>query len=406
MSLPRLVFRPAYLRSSSSSLSCRPILSRSFHASRFDLGIKILFCGSDDFSLRSLKALQAIQESTQNSSIESIDVVIKHEKPSGRGLKGHRANPIRDFAESKSLNIFSLDEEQFNDWEPPRTVDLIIAVSFGLFIPSRILEYARFGGLNVHPSFLPKYWGASPIQHAIINDDKTTGVVVQTLHPEKFDAGRIIAKSDPVDIEVDTTIFPPPISHPESPYRKLESKLGDIGASLLTDVIKNQHYDHVVQQRLPEVETGETRKRAPLLTTEDSRIIFEEMTGREVFLRSLVFDHLFCYRRKLKASKKAQHFVRMTMGPFRLPTPEEHKSYLKGAKESTQWLFVPHTSPVTGKRVKGKPGSVALQIRPEEWVCFESCTVAGKSKQNAKAWDQVDRKAVKLFSWDSEKGSK
>ncbi|KAF3080630.1 Methionyl-tRNA formyltransferase, partial [Orbilia oligospora] len=290
--------------------------------------------------------------------------------------------------------------------EPPRTVDLIIAVSFGLFIPSRILEYARFGGLNVHPSFLPKYWGASPIQHAIINDDKTTGVVVQTLHPEKFDAGRIIAKSDPVDIEVDTTIFPPPISHPESPYRKLESKLGDIGASLLTDVIKNQHYDHVVQQRLPEVETGETRKRAPLLTTEDSRIIFEEMTGREVFLRSLVFDHLFCYRRKLKASKKAQHFVRMTMGPFRLPTPEEHKSYLKGAKESTQWLFVPHTSPVTGKRVKGKPGSVALQIRPEEWVCFESCTVAGKSKQNAKAWDQVDRKAVKLFSWDSEKGSK
>ncbi|KAF3119720.1 Methionyl-tRNA formyltransferase [Orbilia oligospora] len=359
MSLPRLVFRPAYLRSSSSSLSCRPILSRSFHASRFDLGIKILFCGSDDFSLRSLKALQAIQESTQNSSIESIDVVIKHEKPSGRGLKGHRANPIRDFAESKSLNIFSLDEEQFNDWE-----------------------------------------------HALINDDKTTGVVVQTLHPEKFDAGRIIAKSDPVDIEVDTTIFPPPISHPESPYRKLESKLGDIGASLLTDVIKNQHYDHVVQQRLPEVETGETRKRAPLLTTEDSRIIFEEMTGREVFLRSLVFDHLFCYRRKLKASKKAQHFVRMTMGPFRLPTPEEHKSYLKGAKESTQWLFVPHTSPVTGKRVKGKPGSVALQIRPEEWVCFESCTVAGKSKQNAKAWDQVDRKAVKLFSWDSEKGSK
>ncbi|KAK6508339.1 Methionyl-tRNA formyltransferase [Arthrobotrys conoides] len=396
MSLPRLVFRPAYFNSPSR----RPILSRCFHTSRFDSGIKILFCGSDDFSLRSLKALQAMQESSKNSIIESIDVVVKYEKPSGRGLKDQRANPIKDFAGKKSLNIFSLDEEQFNHWEPPRAVDLIIAVSFGLFIPSRILEYARFGGLNVHPSFLPKYWGASPIQHAIINDDKTTGVVVQTLHPEKFDAGRIIAKSNPVAIEIDPTVFHPPITDPESPYRKLESKLGDIGASLLTNVIKNQHYDHVVQQKLPEIEIDEPRKRAPLLTTEDSRILFGEMTGREVFLRSLVFNHLFCYTRKFKASKRPQPYVRVTMEPFRLPTPLEYKKSLKGATPETQWVYLPHISPITGKTVKNRPGSVGLRIGKDEWVCFEYFTTAGKNRQNAKSWDQKDRKTVKLFSRD------
>ncbi|RVD86440.1 uncharacterized protein DFL_004716 [Arthrobotrys flagrans] len=395
MTLPRLVFRPAYLRS-----SCRPILSRSFHTSRFNAGIKILFCGSDDFSLRSLKALQAIKESTEDSSIESIDVVVKHEKPSGRGLKGQRPNPIRGFADSKSLNIFSLDEEQFNDWEPPRAVDLIIAVSFGLFIPSRILEYARFGGLNVHPSFLPKYWGASPIQHAIINDDRTTGVVVQTLHPQKFDAGRIIAKSDPVNIEIDTTTFPPPITDPNSPYRILESKLGDIGATLLADVIKNQYYDHVVQQRLPEIKTGEPRKHAPLLTTEDSRINFGNMTGREVFLRSLVFDHLFCFRQKLKRNpqKKLKRPSRMTMGPFRLPTPDEYKTHLKGATIATQWLYLPYISPQTGKKDKKEPGSVAIQISPGEWACFKHYTVEGKNRMDARDWNLIDRDLMQLSS--------
>ncbi|KAK6333319.1 Methionyl-tRNA formyltransferase [Orbilia javanica] len=405
MSLPRLILRPVHLKPSTSRLfPSRTRTCRSFHASGFDAGIKILFCGSDDFSLTSLKALQAVKEATGDEVIESIDVVLKYEKPSGRGLKEQRPNPVRKFANSKCMSIYTLDAEQFNDWKPPHAVDLIVAVSFGLFIPSRILEYARFGGLNVHPSFLPKYWGASPIQHAIINDDKTTGVVVQTLHPSKFDAGRIIAKSDPVDINIDIDIkprtFPPPTTDPESPYQKLESKLAEVGAKLLTGVIENQHYDHVVQSKLPEITTGERRKHARILTTEDSRILLGEMTAREVFLRSLVFDNLFCFRHKVKGSRSKPP-VRLTMGPFRLPTPDEYEKRLKLIRG--QWIYLPDSSE-DGKIEKKKPGSVALQVMPGEWVCFENSTSAGKTKQNAKGWEQMDRKHVQLISQLPEDG--
>ncbi|KAK6526938.1 Methionyl-tRNA formyltransferase [Arthrobotrys megalospora] len=396
MSLPRLVFRP-YLRS-------RPTLIRSFHTSRFHAGINILFCGSDDFSLRSLKALQTIKETTDN--IDSIHVVVKYEKPRGRGLKDQRPNPIRDFAEQKSLTIFALDEAQLKDWEVPGTVDLIIAVSFGLFIPSRILESAKFGGLNVHPSFLPKYWGASPVQHAIINDDKTTGVVVQTLHPKKFDAGRIIAKSEPVDIEIDDKTFPARITDPASPYRQLESKLGDIGANLLIDIIMNQHYDTAVQQRLPEIETGEKRKRAPLLVTEGSRIRFGEMTAREVFLRSLVFDHLFCFRQKLRgegSTKDLRPPDRTIMGPFRLPTQDECERYLKDVDPEMQWVHIPYITKQKGKHHQ-KPGSLALQVSPGEWACLQYLTIAGKNRRDAKSWaDIVSHKAVKFISYEPTK---
>ncbi|KAK6349027.1 Methionyl-tRNA formyltransferase [Orbilia blumenaviensis] len=387
MSLPRLVFRPC--------LRPRLVLVRGFHTSRFNYGIKILFCGSDDFSLKSLQTLQAIKESPDNSSIDSIEVLLKYEAPKGRGLKEQRLNPVREFATEKSLEIYSLDEQQFQDWKPPRPLDLIIAVSFGLFIPSRILEHARFGGLNVHPSFLPKYWGASPIQHALLNKDKSTGVVVQTLHPEKFDAGKIIAKSEPVEISFDTSTFPPPMIDKRSPYRQLESKLAEVGANLLGDVIKNQHYDHVVQRRLPAIETGETRKRASLLTTEDSRILFGKMTGEDVFLRGLVFDRLFCYQRKVresKAGKESRVPERVKMGPFRLPTSAEYEEYLKGAGPERQYVYIPN------RVKKSKAGSLALQVSPGDWVCVQYFTVAGKGQKDAQSLSCKDPKVVNFIS--------
>lgn len=73
-------------------------------------------------------------------------------------------------------------------------------VSFGYFIPPRIIQQFKYGAINVHPSLLPKYRGAAPIQHTILAGDDETGVTVQELHPEKFDAGRILNQKIVVNI--------------------------------------------------------------------------------------------------------------------------------------------------------------------------------------------------------------
>ena len=69
-----------------------------------------------------------------------------------------------------------------------------MVVSFGYFVPSDIIHGLKKGAVNVHPSLLPKYRGAAPIQHTILGGDDKTGVTVQELDDKKFDAGRILAQ--------------------------------------------------------------------------------------------------------------------------------------------------------------------------------------------------------------------
>ncbi|PQE30507.1 hypothetical protein CJF32_00010244 [Rutstroemia sp. NJR-2017a WRK4] len=81
---------------------------------------------------------------------------------------------------------------------PPKpngsSINLVVAVSFGLFVPPRILKSAKYGGLNVHPSLLPQFRGAAPLQHTILQGNKYTGVTLQTLDPHAFDHGDIISQ--------------------------------------------------------------------------------------------------------------------------------------------------------------------------------------------------------------------
>ncbi|KAK6512242.1 Methionyl-tRNA formyltransferase [Arthrobotrys musiformis] len=275
--------------------------------------------------------------------------------------------------------------------------DLIIAVSFGLLIPSRIIEHAKFGGLNVHPSFLPKYWGAAPIQHALMNSDSETGVVVQTLHPTKFDAGRILAKSDPLDIKIDYhTHFPPPPDDPKSPYKILESNLANVGADLLSSVITSNLYDPAIQSTLPTITTNERRKPARRLKTELSRILFGEVTAEEVFRKSLVFSNLFCYRKLLP--RYPGHVpgptLRTKMGPFSLPTETEYESFLKKHSAAVQWVYILEVS-----RKEGEKGCLALQVSPKQWVFVDSFTLEGKKKMHGKEWGHTSPGPVELVSF-------
>jgi len=133
-------------------------LSKYTYTSKVSKPLRVLFCGSDDFSCESLRALH--QEQQDNSElIASIDVMCRPGKKSGRGMTQIRDVPIKAVAKELGLTIHERDT--FTGWELPRpqneSINLIIAVSFGLFVPPRILKSSEYGGLNVHPSLLPKF---------------------------------------------------------------------------------------------------------------------------------------------------------------------------------------------------------------------------------------------------------
>ncbi|CAH6722269.1 hypothetical protein CLIB1444_08S05644 [[Candida] jaroonii] len=139
--------------------------------------------------------------------------------------------PIGNFATSNGIEIFRADtKNEIIQLTEHCKFDLAVAVSYGALIPSQFLSKLPFGGLNVHPSLLPRYSGASPIQYALMNDDSETGVTVQTLHPTKFDRGDILLQSHPI-----------PILNNDD-YQSLESKLAEKGGELLAQVIDSKLY--------------------------------------------------------------------------------------------------------------------------------------------------------------------
>jgi methionyl-tRNA formyltransferase len=199
--------------------------------------LRILFCGSDQFSACSLRAL-AKYASSLESNIESVDVVTRNDKWTGRGLRRLESPPVKQVAQELELPLHQIDT--FTGWsppiydetsKPPSVVNLIVAVSFGLLVPPRILRGATYGGLNVHPSLLPQFKGAAPIQWTILHGLKNTGVSLQTLHDSKFDEG-LVLDSVAVSIEDPHTCT----------YVQLREQLGHVGAELLVKGIQEKRY--------------------------------------------------------------------------------------------------------------------------------------------------------------------
>jgi methionyl-tRNA formyltransferase len=106
------------------------------------------------------------------------------------------------YAEKHNIPVHTVTKESIKEFNPANTVhpfDLVIAASFGLFIPRHILE--ERSTINVHPSLLPRYRGPAPIEHAILNNDRHTGISLQTISTEGFDKGIIFAQSLQIPIE-------------------------------------------------------------------------------------------------------------------------------------------------------------------------------------------------------------
>lgn len=129
------------------------------------------------------------------------------------------------------------------------------------------------GGINVHPSLLPKYRGSSPIQYTILNQDKIGGVSIIELSPSSFDSGRILAQTEMV-IQYSCQVIEHPIS-----YQLLHDRMADEGANLLIDTISN-----LALRKLKSQEQDESCvSKAPKIKVDRALISWSTQTFLEIF---------------------------------------------------------------------------------------------------------------------------
>lgn len=148
--------------------------------------MKILFMGTPDFAVPSLTSLLG-------EGYEICGVVTQPDKPKGRGHK-LTPPPVKECAISNNIPVFqpeTLKGEAFLEELKTLNPDIIIVAAYGKILPKYIIDYPKFGCVNVHGSILPKYRGAAPIQRAVIDGEEETGVTTMLMN-EGLDTGDML----------------------------------------------------------------------------------------------------------------------------------------------------------------------------------------------------------------------
>ena len=160
--------------------------------------MKIIFMGTPDFAAASLEALIASRHEIQA-------VVTQPDKPKGR--KGELTpSPVKVIAKREGIKVYQplkVRDEEFVKTLRAYNPDVMVVVAFGQIIPLSILQMPKYGCVNIHGSLLPKYRGAAPIQWAVLDGEKETGITT-ILMDEGIDTGDILLKKT-IQIDTDET---------------------------------------------------------------------------------------------------------------------------------------------------------------------------------------------------------
>lgn len=150
--------------------------------------MKIVFMGTPDFSVNAL-------ENIVKAGHDVVGVITQPDKPKGRGGK-MQYTPVKEKALELGLDVYQpqrVKEPEFIEKLIEMNPDAIVVIAFGQILPKEILDMPKYGCINVHASLLPKYRGAAPIQWAVIDGEKETGVTTMYMN-EGLDTGDIIDK--------------------------------------------------------------------------------------------------------------------------------------------------------------------------------------------------------------------
>ena len=221
--------------------------------------MKIIFMGTPDFAKESLEALY-------NAKYEILAVVTNPDRPKGRGMK-MIASPVKEFALEKGIKIYQPEKvrnnEEFISEIKALKPDVICVVAYGKILPKEILEIPSKGCINVHGSLLPKYRGAAPIQWAVLNGDKKTGVTTMYMDVG-MDTGDMILKQETQIGEDETT-------------GELWERLSKIGGDLLVKTLKE-----IENKTAPRIKQGDDFTMAPMLDKSMAKIDWENKTALEI----------------------------------------------------------------------------------------------------------------------------
>ena len=221
--------------------------------------MKILFMGTPDFAKQSLEAIY-------EAGFEIVGVVTNIDKPKGRGMK-LVCSPVKEYAISKNLKIYQPEKvrnnTEFIEEIKALNPDVICVVAYGKILPKEILEIPPKGCINVHASLLPKYRGAAPIQWAVLNGDKVTGVTTMYMDVG-MDTGDMILKKEVLIGDEETT-------------GELWERLSNIGASLLIETL-----NLVEEGKAPRTKQPEEFSLAPMLDKSIAKIDWENNSAMQI----------------------------------------------------------------------------------------------------------------------------
>jgi methionyl-tRNA formyltransferase len=210
--------------------------------------IRITFMGTPDFAVPGLQALL--------DAYNVVGVVTQPDRPAGRGRR-LQPPPVKVLAEAAGVPVYqphSLRSEEaagpLRAWQP----DLIVVAAYGQILRPHVLKLPPYGCLNVHASLLPRWRGASPIQHALLAGDSETGVTLM-----KMDTGM---DTGPVYVQESVAVAPADTA------ATLHDRLALLGGELLS-----KHLDAILNGRLPPVPQDDSQATyAPLIRKEDGRL--------------------------------------------------------------------------------------------------------------------------------------
>lgn len=181
--------------------------------------MRIIFMGTPDFSVGTLEALA-------DAGHDVCLVVTQPDKPKGRG-KEMQFTPVKEAALKRGIEVYQprrVREPECVEKLREYQADVIVVIAFGQILPKEILELTPYGCINVHASLLPKYRGAAPIQWAVIEGEKISGVTTMQMD-EGLDTGDMLLKTE-VELSADET------------GESLHDKLAAAGASLCVETLK------------------------------------------------------------------------------------------------------------------------------------------------------------------------
>lgn len=226
--------------------------------------MRILFMGTPDFAVASLRALV-------EAGHEICGVFTQPDKPKNRGHK-LAFSPVKEYAITQNLDVYQplkmRDGEAFGIVERLQP-ELIVVAAYGKILPEDILNVPKYGSVNVHSSILPKYRGAAPINWAILNGESVTGVTIMYMAKE-LDAGDIIrcAKT-----EID----------PDEDALTLTNRLAELGATALLQVVEDLHAGTAV--RTPQEHEKHTyapmldKSLSPMDFSKSAQVLHDQVRG-------------------------------------------------------------------------------------------------------------------------------